>query len=254
MYYYAAGTRGAGVPILLLHGFLSSSHLWSRVVPLLPTGRRVIVADLVGHGRSDRANNRDELVLERQAERVGALLNILGIREVAVAGHDVGGQIALVLANREPHRVSSVCLVNCSTNNLSQGLPLVLRRPWTGLVPLPVLLSRLHRLIVRGFSSQELGRHSADQYLRPFAGPGGRAQLLAHLDVAASMAGTMPAVGCPVALLGGTDDPYLGDVPGRPSMCGAAMFAERVEGGKHYLPEEAPERVAAALGRAFMKR
>ena len=59
LYYYAAGSRGAGEPIVLIHGFPTSSHLWRDVVPLLPTGRRVVVLDLLGYGRSDPPMERD---------------------------------------------------------------------------------------------------------------------------------------------------------------------------------------------------
>ena len=38
LYYYAAGTRGVGVPVVFVHGFPTSSHLWSEVVPLMPNG------------------------------------------------------------------------------------------------------------------------------------------------------------------------------------------------------------------------
>src|ERR671917_498738 len=56
VYYYAAGTRGTGEPLVFIHGFPTSSHLWRDVVPLLPDGHRAIVIDLLGYGRSDRPN------------------------------------------------------------------------------------------------------------------------------------------------------------------------------------------------------
>ncbi|MEX2325322.1 MAG: alpha/beta fold hydrolase, partial [Gemmatimonadaceae bacterium] len=48
LYYYAAGTRGGGDPIVLLHGFATSSVLWRGLIPLLPPGRRIVAADLLG--------------------------------------------------------------------------------------------------------------------------------------------------------------------------------------------------------------
>jgi pimeloyl-ACP methyl ester carboxylesterase len=36
LYYYAAGSRGVGEPVVFLHGFPTSSHLWTEVVPLVP--------------------------------------------------------------------------------------------------------------------------------------------------------------------------------------------------------------------------
>jgi pimeloyl-ACP methyl ester carboxylesterase len=48
MYYYAAGTRGSGEPVLFIHVFPSSGHLWNYVVPLLPSGHGALVLDLIG--------------------------------------------------------------------------------------------------------------------------------------------------------------------------------------------------------------
>jgi pimeloyl-ACP methyl ester carboxylesterase len=54
IYYYAAGTRGVGDPIVLIHGFPTSSHIWFDVVPRLPQGHRVIVVDLPDSGGAIR--------------------------------------------------------------------------------------------------------------------------------------------------------------------------------------------------------
>ena len=78
LYYYAAGTRGAGEPVVFLHGFPTSGHLWSDVIPLMPAGHRLVVLDLLGYGRSDPPDGRP-LTLRAHAERVVALLDALGI-------------------------------------------------------------------------------------------------------------------------------------------------------------------------------
>ena len=51
LYCYAAGSRGAGEPIVLLHGFPTSSHLWSRVVPLRAGGALQLPADSREHAQ-----------------------------------------------------------------------------------------------------------------------------------------------------------------------------------------------------------
>jgi pimeloyl-ACP methyl ester carboxylesterase len=111
LYYYAAGSRGAGEPIVLIHGFPTSSHLWRDVVPLLPSGRRVVVVDLLGYGRSDRPMERD-LSIKGHAERVIALLDALRIQYAAIVGHDLGGGIAQYLAVRHPTRVERHALID----------------------------------------------------------------------------------------------------------------------------------------------
>ena len=51
LYYYAAGSRGAGDPVVLLHGFPTSSRLWHALVPDFAPGHRLVIVDLPGFGR-----------------------------------------------------------------------------------------------------------------------------------------------------------------------------------------------------------
>ncbi|MDQ2765835.1 MAG: alpha/beta fold hydrolase, partial [Gemmatimonadota bacterium] len=111
LYYYAAGSGGAGEPIIFLHGFPTSSHIWRDVVPLVPAGHRVVVVDLLGYGRSDRPEGRD-LSIKAHAERVLALLDVLCISYATIIGHDLGGGIAQYLAVRHPTRVARLGLVS----------------------------------------------------------------------------------------------------------------------------------------------
>jgi pimeloyl-ACP methyl ester carboxylesterase len=83
LYYYAAGSRGAGEPIVLVHGFPTSGHLWSDVVPLLPEGHRVVVLDLLGFGRSDPPRGH-AVDIRAHAERLVAVLDHLGINYACV--------------------------------------------------------------------------------------------------------------------------------------------------------------------------
>src|SRR5829696_9096578 len=105
LYCYAAGTRGAGEPVVFLHGFPTSGHIWSDVVPFVPAGHRVLVVDLLGYGRSDRPLAQP-VTIRAHAERVIALFDVLGINYACVVGHDVGGGVAQTLAVRWPQRVS----------------------------------------------------------------------------------------------------------------------------------------------------
>src|SRR5690348_870952 len=111
LYYYAAGTRGVGIPVLFIHGFPTSGHLWSEVVPLMPRGHRIVVLDLLGYGRSDRPLKR-AVDVRAHAERVVAFLDELRIQRACVVGHGVGGGIAQSLAIRHPARVSHLCLID----------------------------------------------------------------------------------------------------------------------------------------------
>jgi 2-hydroxymuconate-semialdehyde hydrolase len=92
---------GDGPPVLLLHGFPTSSHLWRRDTWLLAQRMRVIAPDLLGYGDSDKPPGAD-LSEPAQAAYVGELLAGLGIDRVAVVGHDIGGAVAQLLALDAP--------------------------------------------------------------------------------------------------------------------------------------------------------
>src|SRR4051794_31685580 len=111
LYYYAAGTRGAGEPVVFLHGFPTSGHLWGDVVALMPAGHRIVVTDLLGYGRSDPPRAH-ALTLRAHASRVVGLLDALRIPSACIVGHGVGGGVAQALAVHWPARVSRLALVN----------------------------------------------------------------------------------------------------------------------------------------------
>lgn len=91
--------QGEGPAVLLLHGFPTSSHLWRREVPLLSTRMRVIAPDLLGFGRSDKPLGVD-LSMVAQCRYMEELLGQLGVEELAVVGHDLGGAVAQMLTLR----------------------------------------------------------------------------------------------------------------------------------------------------------
>ena len=101
---------GAGSPVVLLHGPGEFSAVWGRAIPELATGHRVIVPDLPGHGASGLPDGR--LDVERVLDWLGELIDRTCDRPPTVAGHLVGGAIALRFAANHPDRVRSLVLVD----------------------------------------------------------------------------------------------------------------------------------------------
>jgi 2-hydroxymuconate-semialdehyde hydrolase len=103
---------GDGTPVLLLHGFPTSSYLWRREAWLLAQRMRVIVPDLLGYGESEKPGGAD-LSEAAQAGYVRELLAHLGIDSLAVVGHDIGGGVAQLLAlDDEPPAVQALVLID----------------------------------------------------------------------------------------------------------------------------------------------
>lgn len=105
---------GNGTPLLLIHGFPLDHSTWEALLPHLE-GADVILPDLRGFGESavvDGAYSMDDM-----ADDLIGLLDALKIEKAAVAGHSMGGYVALALARKAPGRISGLGLVS------TQALP-----------------------------------------------------------------------------------------------------------------------------------
>ena len=103
--YYAA--YGAGSPVILLHGGLASQRYWgNQVGALVGDQHRVILIDSRGHGRSTRDDR--PYTYELMASDVTAVMDALKIRRAAVVGWSDGAIIGLVMALKNPERLTRV--------------------------------------------------------------------------------------------------------------------------------------------------
>lgn len=96
---------GAGAPIVLIHGAVSSGRCFEAHVELLATDHRVIVPDLRGMGRSERVTT---IAPGAWTSDLLALVDHLGVERAHVCGSSLGARIALRLALDHPERVLSV--------------------------------------------------------------------------------------------------------------------------------------------------
>lgn len=257
LYYYAAGSRGAGEPIVLLHGFPTSAHLWRDVVPLLPAGHRVVVLDLLGFGRSDPPAGA-RVDIRAHAERVIAVLDRLGINFACIVGHDVGGGIAQSVAVRYPHRVSKLCLIDSVAFDAWPTRVVKLARamlPLTRHLP-PSWISQVVRAeLLRGFLDSEKGAHDIDLFLRPFCDSTGRDALLEHLTAlndteTVALGPRLKDIVSPTAIVWGERDPFLpASLATRLQAAIPGSTLEVIPGARHFLPEESAHAVAAAITR-----
>ena len=105
-----SGPRDAPA-ILLLHGFGASLQAWDDWAPALEKNLRVLRIDIPGFGLSGPAVNQDYSDAADVA-RVIAVMDQLGVQQVIVAGHSMGGRIAWNLAAAHPERVSKLVLIS----------------------------------------------------------------------------------------------------------------------------------------------
>lgn len=243
---------GEGPPVLLLHGFPTSSFLWRREAWLLAQRMRVIVPDLLGYGRSEKPQGVD-LFEPAQAGYIRELLAQLDIEELAVVGHDLGGGIAQMLALDPGPQVRALVLVDsvCFDAWPIEGVKM-LQQASTEQETREFAESIVRLTFDLGISHPErLDETTLNAYLAPWleepaglfraaraiAGKGlaGREHELADLET-------------PTFIIWGEDDPFLDSQLGE--RLGETMPGSTVAllpGCSHFVNEDAPQTVGPLL-------
>jgi pimeloyl-ACP methyl ester carboxylesterase len=104
---------------VLIHGFLSSTFSYRRLIPLLAKENRVVAVDLPPFGRSGKTSSFT-YSYRNLASLVIGLLELLGIKNVILVGHSMGGQIALNIIKQKPDFAQRVVLL-CSSGYLERS-------------------------------------------------------------------------------------------------------------------------------------
>ena len=116
VHYQEAG-NAVDPAVVLIHGFSSSTLVWSKVfLRLADAGFRVIALDLLGFGYSEKPR-RGEYTIESQARMVVGLLDKLGIERANIVGSSYGGAVAATCALDHAHRLQKLVLVGAVANN-----------------------------------------------------------------------------------------------------------------------------------------
>ena len=100
---------GDGDPVVLLHGYPQSGEVWRLIAPRLAKSHRVIIPDLRGMGLSEPA--RDGYDLSSLAEDLHELVASMGLSRVKVVGHDWGGAVGAVYAMRYPDEATHLAFL-----------------------------------------------------------------------------------------------------------------------------------------------
>lgn len=125
---------GAGTPVVLIHGLPGTADDWEDVTPLL-AGHRTIAIDRPGFGYSTGGY----VPFDRQLEAIDALLHKLHVVRPILVGHSYGGTISLGFAERYPHEVSGLVLVDAAAAGQKLGAFAQAQAHLVKLLQLPVI-------------------------------------------------------------------------------------------------------------------
>src|SRR5262252_5936971 len=175
---YAELTPGSGPPVVLMHGFPDSTHLYDRVVPYLAGRRPIVRFDFLGWGRSDKPAGYPYTATNQAGDLaavVGALDDRLGAGQLVLVAHDASGPPAIDWALAHPGRVQTLVLLN----TYYHWIPALRRPPAIALYSTPVIRAAARAAVRRRpdldrrLYTWQVGRFIQDPQLRQRPGPPG---------------------------------------------------------------------------------
>jgi pimeloyl-ACP methyl ester carboxylesterase len=251
---------GEGPAVVLIPGLLASSYAYRGLVPrLAEAGYRAIAIEPLGVGGSARPEKAD-YSLTAQADRIAAVFPTLGADRVVLVAHSAAAAIAFRMAYRHPEKVAGIV-------SLEGGVPETATTPGfrRALTFAPLIRLLGGRRIIRGKVRSALLGGAADKswvtddVVSGYIGAGLDdlgATLRAYKAMANArepepLAPRLAEVRCPVRLLLGAvphqSGPNAAEV-GRMQEALPTLVVERVPAAGHFVYEEAPGAVVAAVG------
>ncbi len=255
--------HGPDGAVLLLHGLPGDAYSWRHIAPALAAGRAVYTFDMLSYGKSDHPWPAD-VSIWGQADVLAPCLRTLNLSNIVLAGYDVGGGVAQVLATRmAAERVKAIVLISttCYDQAFSAHWPLpdMLKRQEYDAprrTPIEQLTADFKATFPKGAANpRAITSDILEHYLAPWTSELGKENLFQHIrkqlpNYSMSVASDMKWVNKPVLIIWGEKDEVLPpayaerlhrDIPG-------SQLALLPNTG-HLVLEEAPDDVARCIGK-----
>jgi pimeloyl-ACP methyl ester carboxylesterase len=251
---------GEGDPVVLLHGYAETSHMWLPLISKLADKHTVIAPDLRGFGQSSAPD--DGYTKKVMAQDVHALMRSLHYDRIRLVGHDIGLMVAYAYAAQYPDDVDRLVLMEAFLPGVGDwNSVFLLRDLWHfhfyGKTPL-ALVTGHERIYLEHFwndfaadPAKSVPEEDREFYAKAYAQPGhmkaGMEVFRAFPEDAEDFA-QFAKVGLPMPLL-----VLSGEKAGGPflieqgKMVASNVEAVLVKGAGHWLMEEAPDQVMAKL-------
>ncbi|HTB01307.1 MAG TPA: alpha/beta hydrolase [Bradyrhizobium sp.] len=251
---------GKGDPVVLLHGYAETSHMWLPLIAKLTEKHTVIAPDLRGFGQS--AAPPDGYTKAAMARDIHALVKSLNYDHIRLVGHDIGLMVAYAYAAQYPSEVDRLVLMEAFLPGVGDwNSVFLLRDLWHfhfyGKTPLALVTGR-ERIYLEHFwndfaadPKKSLSENDREFYAKEYAQPG---HMAAGMEVFrafprdaedfAQFAKTKLTM--PVLVLSGekAGGPFLIE---QGKMVATHVEGVLVKGSGHWLMEEAPDQVIPKL-------
>jgi pimeloyl-ACP methyl ester carboxylesterase len=252
-----------GRPVLLLHGFPETSLSWAAVTPkLTAAGLRTYAPDQLGYSPGARPDEVAAYSTPSLAQVTADLMTALGVDRADVVGHDWGANVAWALAAWHPDRVRSLTAVSVPhpaaytvayrTDPEQKERSGYIRLFWQAGKAEDVLLAddsrRLRRMLSGGEGDSGVPAEAIDEYVAVLSAPGALTAALNWYRAMSSKDRVDP-VGVPTTYVWSDGDIAIGRTAAEACanyVTGDYAFVE-LPGITHWIPEQAPDQLAAAI-------
>lgn len=251
---------GQGSPVVLLHGYAETGHMWLPLMPLLAKNHTVIVPDLRGAGNSSKPDSGYDK--KNMAVDIHELTSSLGFARVSIVGHDIGLMVAYAYAAQFPQATERVVLMDAFLPGIGNWKDVWLMRDlwhfhFYGEVPLALVNGR-ERIYFEHFWNDFAAdpHHSipeADRrfYAEAYAQPGGMRAGFEYFrnferDAKDFAQLSVTPLSMPVLVL--TGEKASGNfLIEQTKLVASNVQGQVVMGSGHWLMEEAPQAVIPAI-------
>src|SRR5258707_8384016 len=251
---------GQGGPVVLVHGYAQTSHMWNPIMSLLATNHTVIVPDLRGAGDSSKPESGYDK--KNMAVDIHEIVVSLGFKHASVVGHDIGLMVAYAYAAQFPQETERVVLMDAFLPGIGDWKSVWLMRDlwhfhFYGEVPLALVKGR-ERIYFEHFWNDFAAdpKHSVSEddrkiYAKAYAQPGGMRAGFEYFRNFEQDAKDFAELGksplsMPVLVL--TGEKASGNfLIEQARLVATNVQGQVVTGSGHWLMEEAPDRVISAL-------
>jgi pimeloyl-ACP methyl ester carboxylesterase len=256
--HYSIG--GKGGPVVLLHGYAQTSHMWNPIMPLLAKNHTVIVPDLRGAGGSSKPEsgyNKKNMAVD-----IHELVKSLGFNRASIVGHDIGLMVAYAYAAQFPQETERLVLMDAFLPGIGDWKNVWLMRDlwhfhFYGEVPLALVKGR-ERTYFEHFWNDFAAdpKHSVSEadrriYAKAYAQPGGmRAgfEYFKNFERDAKDFAELGATPLPMPVLVLTGEKASGEsLIAQTKLVASNVQGKIIPSSGHWLIDEAPQLTIPAL-------
>jgi pimeloyl-ACP methyl ester carboxylesterase len=258
---FTVDTNGpvSGPPVLLLHGFPQTRHMWRHQLRALAVaGFRGVAPDQRGYSRGARPPTVQSYASQLLTADALALMDFCEARRFHLVGHDWGGQLAWLIAAGHPDRVATLTTLSrphpgafarAMAEDPGQAKRSQHHKAFRQLDAISRLREDNFKTLRAVLEREGVGNANLDAHFQTLSEPGALEAAISWYRANNIASAEIPAVSVPTLYIWGTADASVGRRAAELTeqyVSGPYRFVE-VEGGGHFIVDQFPDRIGELM-------